>query len=97
MTKHLTVDLFKIKFNKPSIASRASIWQEKMNEISSNEAEALAADYELSGGQIDNVVRKAEIQMLLKGFPCTLEVLKQFCAQEIILQKGFSSIGFGRG
>lgn len=89
--------LFKIKFNKPSIASRASIWQEKMNEISSNEAEALAADYELSGGQIDNVVRKAEIQMLLKGFPCTLEVLKQFCAQEIILQKGFSSIGFGRG
>ena len=89
--------LFKIKFNRPSVASRAAIWQDKMASISPEDAIALSKDFELSGGQIDNVIRKAEIQMLLKNTTCTLEELKQFCAQEIILQKGFASIGFGKG
>jgi hypothetical protein len=89
--------LFKIKFNRPSVASRAAIWQDKMASISTDDALALSKDFELSGGQIDNVIRKAEIQMLLKNTTCTLEELKQFCAQEIILQKGFNSIGFGKG
>ena len=88
--------LFKIKFNRPSVASRAAIWQDKMASISPEDAIALSKDFELSGGQIDNVIRKAEIQMLLKNTTCTLEELKQFCAQEIILQKGFASIGFGK-
>jgi SpoVK/Ycf46/Vps4 family AAA+-type ATPase len=86
--------LFKIKFNRPSVESRAAIWQDKMSNISPEDAIALSKEFELSGGQIDNVIRKAEIQMLLKN---TLEELKQFCAQEIILQKGFASIGFGKG
>jgi KaiC/GvpD/RAD55 family RecA-like ATPase len=89
--------LFKIKFNRPSVESRAAIWQDKMPSISPEDAIALSKDFELSGGQIDNVIRKAEIQMLLKNTTCTLEELKQFCAQEIILQKGFASIGFGKG
>jgi hypothetical protein len=89
--------LFKIKFNRPSIASRAAIWQEKLSTITAEDATSLAKDFELSGGQIDNVIRKAEIQMLLKGTSCNVEELKQFCAQEIVLQKGFASIGFGKG
>ena len=89
--------LFKIKFNRPSIASRAAIWQDKLSTITAEDATSLAKDFELSGGQIDNVIRKAEIQMLLKGTSCNVDELKQFCAQEIVLQKGFASIGFGKG
>jgi len=88
--------LFKIKFNNPGIASRAAIWKIKMPTLTDSEATALAEAQTLSGGQIDNIIRKVEIQSLLNDEIPNIEQLLKFCNQEIILQSGIKSIGFGK-
>jgi hypothetical protein len=88
--------LFKIKFQKPGIAARASIWMSKLEKINPSDAEKLANSYDLTGGQIDNIIRKVEIENLINGETMTFEKLAEFCDQEIILQsRGGSRIGFG--
>jgi SpoVK/Ycf46/Vps4 family AAA+-type ATPase len=88
--------LFKIKFNNPGIASRAAIWKIKMPMLTDSETKVLAETHSLSGGQIDNIIRKAEIQSLLNDEIPNIEQLLKFCSQEIILQSGTKSIGFGK-
>ena len=88
--------LFKIKFNNPGLASRAAIWKIKMPSLTDDDAKALAETHSLSGGQIDNIIRKSEIQALLNDEIPNVEQLLKFCSQEIILQSGIKSIGFGK-
>lgn len=88
--------LFKIKFNNPGITSRAAIWKIKMPTLTDSEATALAEAQTLSGGQIDNIIRKVEIQSLLNDEIPNIEQLLKFCDQEIILQNTTKSIGFGK-
>jgi hypothetical protein len=66
-----------------------------LNELSDTDAEALAKEYDLTGGQIDNVVRKLEVQRILRETPPELNYILKLCAQEVVLQKGISRIGFG--
>lgn len=88
--------LFKIKFQKPSVEARASIWMSKLEKIDPSDAERLAESYDLTGGQIDNIIRKVEIENLINGEKMTFEKLAEFCDQEIILQsRGGGRIGFG--
>ena len=78
----------------PGISARQSIWKSKLTGLTDAEALILAKENHLNGGQIDNVIRKAEIQFLLKGNSATLDELLAFCEQEIILQKATARIGF---
>ena len=88
--------LFKIKFQKPSVTARASIWISKLEKIEETDAIQLAELYDLTGGQIDNIIRKVEIESLINNEKITFEKLVEFCGQEIILQsRGGSRIGFG--
>jgi AAA+ superfamily predicted ATPase/predicted transcriptional regulator len=88
--------LFKIRFHKPGLSARAAIWCAKIPHLTQHEAEKLAAQFDLTGGQIDNIVRKAEIEHVLSGESVTLEKLEEFCAQESILQHKVGQIGFGK-
>ena len=89
--------LFKIKFNNPCIASRAAIWKLKLPSLTDKDTKVLAETHALSGGQIDNIIRKVEIQSLLKDEIPNIDQLLVFCSQEIILQKNTAkSIGFGK-
>jgi AAA+ superfamily predicted ATPase len=88
--------LFKVKFQKPSIGARVSIWMSKLEKINESDAIKLAERFDLTGGQIDNIIRKVEIESLINDEKMTLEKLAEFCEQEIILQsRGGSRIGFG--
>lgn len=42
----------------------------------------LATDYDLSGGQIENISRKTLIDQLISGSAPSLEQLRQLCEQE---------------
>jgi hypothetical protein len=64
--------------------------------LTDNDTKVLAEMHSLSGGQIDNIIRKAEIQSLLNDEIPNIEQLLKFCSQEIILQNGTKSIGFGK-
>ena len=51
--------LYKIRFDKPDASVRSLIWQQMIPELTATDATTLAAAYDFSGGQIENVVRKS--------------------------------------
>jgi SpoVK/Ycf46/Vps4 family AAA+-type ATPase len=87
--------LFKIKFSKPSILSRTKIWQNKIETISEQEAAQLAADFEFSGGQIDNITKKMLMSSLISDKPCSIDDIIEYCQNELFVKKGNTKvIGF---
>lgn len=74
--------LFKVKFEKPGIEAKKHIWMDKLNGLSEDEAEFLAANYNLSGGEIDNVVRKVIMNRVLTGTGYSIDYLKELCGHE---------------
>ena len=86
--------LFKIRYDKPTIEAKKNIWRSKLPVLSEEDAKTLAASYEFSGGQIDNIVRKAMMQEIVKGEKPSLNSLKAICSEEKISKKGHNRIGF---
>ena len=89
--------LFKIEFQKPGIPAKTQIWQSKMPHLSNEECGLLASQFDFSGGQIDNIVRKNEINEIIHGNKVDLKTLLEFCKEET-LSNQFSRmpIGFNR-
>lgn len=85
--------LFKVKFEKPSIDAKTLIWRDKLSQISDSDAKSLAAEYDFSGGEIDNIVRKATMNEVLTGDGYSLEYLRELCSQEHLTNKS-GRIGF---
>ena len=77
--------LYKIKFDMPSNEARAAIWESRLPALGSGRFRGALdrlSKYELSGGQIDNIVRKVTMEEILTGVAPSLEVLGQLCSQE---------------
>lgn len=89
--------LFKIEFQKPSISAKSKIWKSKIPYLSIEDCEVLATKFDFSGGQIDNVVRKNEINEILYGSKVDLFTLLEFCKEETLTnQFSKTQIGFKR-
>ena len=87
--------LYKVKFEKPELAQRTKIWQSMMPRLSANTAEELASSFDFSGGQIENITRKCDIESILYGEDyITDEKIMQYCHEEKIVKKGCARIGF---
>ena len=87
--------LYKVKFEKPELAQRTKIWQSMMPRLSANTAEKLASSFDFSGGQIENITRKCDIESILYGEDyITDEKIMQYCHEEKIVKKGSARIGF---
>ena len=86
--------LFKIRFDKPTVEAKRNIWISKLPSLSVEDAHTLASSYEFSGGQIDNIVRKALMQEVIKGEKPTLNSLVTMCSEEKISKKNARRIGF---
>ena len=86
--------LYKIVFDKPSPESRREIWLSMLPELGAEDAAELSRKFELSGGQIENVARKCEVDDILDGSGLLPDTLARYCADE--LQNGTSSkvLGF---
>lgn len=74
--------------------TRAKIWKSKLPHLDDESCQKLAEKFDLSGGQIDNVIRKSEIQEIVHGTMAGLEQIQAFCNEEYILTKT-TKIGFG--
>jgi hypothetical protein len=87
--------LFKIKFERPELKARTAIWMDKISYLSKEDATYLADNFDLTGGQIDNIVRKCEIKSVIEGIDADFEMLKGYCAEELVLStKSGNFIGF---
>lgn len=74
--------LFKIKFEYPTLDAKKRIWKSKLGWLADDAALAVAKDYDLSGGQIDNIVRKITMDEVLTGNLPDMDALVTMCRNE---------------
>ncbi|MDR1803088.1 MAG: hypothetical protein LBQ94_05720 [Treponema sp.] len=90
--------LYKITFDKPCTESRMGIWNALLPVLPEDLAAELSGKFDLSGGQIENIARKIEVDSIISGGDLSMDDLVQYCRDES--QNSFSSskrIGFGNG
>ncbi len=86
--------LFKIRFEKPSVESKVRIWRDKLGSLSEQEALRLASQFDFSGGEIDNIVRKATMEEVVSGAAPSLEMIETLCSHEKLSGSSRPRIGF---
>lgn len=75
--------LYKVKFEKPDFHGRLQIWQTMIPSLNDADASFLAARYDFSGGEIENIARHYTIQSILHGKPADmLKSLVGYCDSE---------------
>ena len=87
--------LYKIKFDKPTEEARTHIWHSMIPELSELDTHTLAAKYDFSGGQIENIARHYTIDSILHDTTDdTLSLLIAHCDNERLDEKDKRKIGF---
>lgn len=87
--------IYKIRFDKPTVGSRAKIWQSMLNGLSDKEAETLASQFDLSGGEIENIARKHSVNAILSGNEdINLDEIIASCRHERLDNSPRAKIGF---
>ena len=87
--------LFKVEFDKPEVPTRAKIWQAMVDGLSEEDALVLAERYDFSGGNVENVARKAAVGYVLSGQKAGLDALMGYCDEEMLSSaKSARKIGF---
>jgi hypothetical protein len=76
--------LYKIEFEKPSLATRQLIWKSIIADLSDDDCAVLSDRYDFSGGQIENVARRRTVNSIIKGGKPSLETLLSYCRDELI-------------
>ncbi|MDR2490572.1 MAG: AAA family ATPase [Spirochaetaceae bacterium] len=75
--------LYKIVFEKPAAESRAAIWNALLPEAAADSTAELSRRFELSGGQIENIARKIEVDAIISGNGLCMDTLTQYCKDEM--------------
>ena len=86
--------LFKVQFGQPNTAAKKAIWKSKISWLTEEDCDRLAAKYDLSGGEIDNIVRKSMMEEVLNGTRPEVAMLEAWCRGEKLTRKGGNAIGF---
>jgi len=81
--------LYKIVFDKPGLEGRRGIWKALLPDLGEDSAGELSDRFELTGGQIENIARKFEVDAILNGGGPSMDTLVQYCREEA--QGGFTA------
>ncbi|MCR5014515.1 MAG: ATP-binding protein [Bacteroidales bacterium] len=76
--------LYKVEFHQPTVAAKTHIWQSFLPDLNEADAQTLARGYDFSGGQIENIARKALVDHLLFGNKTEIDHIMELCKQEQI-------------
>lgn len=87
--------LDKIQFNPPTLGARTKIWQAMMSSLSENDVHKLTSQFDLSGGTIENIIRKCTVNAILSGHDnINLSSIIDICRNERISNSNRTKIGF---
>ena len=87
--------LFKIKFENPSTEAKTSIWMNKLSWLDEKSATEFAKEYDFSGGQIDNIVRKIAMNEVITGERPDISEIHDMCkCEKIENPNGSRRMGF---
>ena len=76
--------LMKIEFDKPTTEAKFHIWKDKIPALKDDDALVLSEKYSLSGGEIDNISRKYQLNKMLYNKALGLEELEKYCQSETL-------------
>ena len=87
--------LYKIKFDKPTVEVRASMWREMIPVLNEEESRILAGKFDFSGGQIENIARHYTIGKIMHGdSEDVVNTLSTYCESEKLESNDKLRIGF---
>ena len=87
--------LHKIQFNRPTVEAQIKIWQAMLPLLTEKEAHAIASQFDLSGGEIENITRKYTVGAILSGKDSiNLPDIIELCRSERISDSTPVKIGF---
>jgi hypothetical protein len=74
---------------------KSKIWQSKIPHLTAEQAQELSEQFDFSGGQINNVVRKNEINQIIHRKKLTFPDIVKACDEETFVRnKPSYKIGF---
>lgn len=88
--------LYKIRYDRPGKETRAKIWRNMVPGLRHADAMRLAAAFDLSGGEIENIARKHTVGAILYGEEgMDTSRLAELCRTERLSDSAATRIGFG--
>ena len=76
--------IYKIEFERPTIEAKKQIWKSMIPSLSDDAVCSLAKDFDLSGGQIENISRKRTVELILSGNEPSDDMIREYCMSEIM-------------
>lgn len=77
--------LYKIRFNRPTKEAQNKIWRAMIPGLKPKDARKLAAEFDLAGGEIENIARKHSVSAILTGRDTAdPDALRESCRHERI-------------
>jgi SpoVK/Ycf46/Vps4 family AAA+-type ATPase len=88
--------IYKIEFERPTLEAKQQIWKAMIPSLSDAFTHSLAKEFDLSGGQIENVARKRIVELILSGEEPSEEKIREYCRGEMVnsKQEKRTKIGF---
>ena len=86
--------IFKVKFEKPGTEVKAHIWQSMLENLDVKEAMSLAHEFDVTGGEIENIARKATMEYILTGKESDIDTIRKFTKQEKLESNRRPIVGF---
>ena len=86
--------LYKLYLDNPTPEVKARIWRNMLPDLTEREARMLANQFDFSGGQIENVVRKRLVDEILTGKKSEFNDIQTLCHNEMLDDKQGQHIGF---
>ncbi len=86
--------LFKLELKHPEEKVREKIWKHMLPHLSDEECDMLAETYDFSGGQIENINRKALIKYIINGNHAGFGELCKYCDEETLKHSHYKKVGF---
>jgi len=74
--------LFRINLSKPDVKVRANIIHSKIRDISLEQAMKMAIQYDITGGQIDNILKRGMLHLLIYGKQAGFDDLMEYASEE---------------
>lgn len=79
--------LYKVKYGEPSAEMRAAIWREKFPQLTEDLIHRISKEFKLTGGNINNILKKVEVDYLLdQDHQITESYLFQLAKEEIMMR-----------
>ena len=86
--------LYKVRYEKPTLEARKKIWEIMLPGITTESAAVLAAKFDMSGGEIENIARKHTVNAILSGVETIdIDKISEMCLKERIASKN-RRVGF---